>query len=443
MRLLLIFSVFCLCQGPLFAFTEPIGLLCNLEVPAGREMAKKYAFMHGLSDNVILEFTMPIDEKISMDVFEQKIKKPLREKLKSSRKDRPLTYLLSFYGVPVFVQDGNRIRSVDQMLSLVYWDQAMRNNVVENPYYHKGSVRPGHPLLVCRLDAPSSSEATVLLHNWMSVQQFGPWKRYLTDEKEKVIEGLLKKSFLFTQSHDKHKNSEHREIQYESLTSKELSDHFRRKQSKRYNFGALVIKNHGSSDKSGRFRSKGHSDVSAALLNGAAFYIGAHRPHAEHEDQLNKEHFFERYLNGEPFASAVYGSMFNLAGSMVIIGDPLFNPFNPKRLSTYAQTFELSQLPEDDQKFIALYTLAKDWWLLRECLKDWQNERFNMAIGKLYGAYIQRDHAHIFAENLSYFYQKMGYDKRHEKLMRSWLKRNPPEYYKKLVLNDQNKAPEK
>ena len=411
---------------------ETIVLLCNKDIALGRDLARQYADFYQLSGNVIVEIPMPLTEAITLDEYQNKVRAPLKKILEEKFGAAPPEMLLSFYGVPLLVQDKQRWRSVDQLLALLYWDGHTRDNVVSNPCFLKAGIVAGQPLRVCRLDAPNPKYAQRLLQNWISAAHFGPWRRYLVGPDEKSLRFIFEKSDLSVHDSSSFKKFPPREIQYLQASSTQLAALVARGDASRFNHGALVLKTSDIGEMSGPFRSLGHCDASAAILAGAGFYVGSHKRMHEFEDLFNHEHFFERFLAGENFASAVYGAMPNLAGSLLVIGDPLFRPHHPNALAEYEKTFLLTQLPTEDKNYIALFTMAKDWWLLREGIKDWQDERLDMAMGKLKGAHLLRSHTAIYAEQLLDYYTRLDEREEINKLLQGLSKRKLPPYYEEL-----------
>ena len=71
----------------------------------------------------------------------------------------PTDWILSIYGMPVWVQDGQRKRSLDQLLALCLEEPPIGDQLVLSPLYYRDAPSDRVVIPVSRLDAPTIGQA--------------------------------------------------------------------------------------------------------------------------------------------------------------------------------------------------------------------------------------------------------------------------------------------
>lgn len=400
-------------------------LLVNRQVPLGGELAARYADFYKIPETRIIVLDLPVEEVIGMDAYLELLAAPLRRHLKPLLEQKLHPVVLNFYGVPLSVRDGKRLRLVDRLVSLLFREDPLDGRLVLNPYWRREVVfNRDLPILLCtRLDAPTPALAEKLLEAWISHSRLGPWKRYLVPESASEVRSLLEEKALIVHSLEEVDSFPEGQVQWALLPSEQLK-RWHAEGKKVVVGGAVLLDDDGRRPVvEGRLRSTGESDVAAALLSGAAFYIGQHTPREAYEDIFEMPHFIRRFTFGESFASATHGSLAQLGGGVLIIGDPLARPFQDDQLAYSDEYYGTPGEDFADREALSRFSEVKDWWLAHDALLDWHGGRMSLAIGKLRGAIHLRKHSSIFYQLLCSFLEQSGQTEALARTLELWQKK--------------------
>ena len=111
-----VLSVLLMCGTALALTPEQILLIVNKNEPAGRELADFYAQQRHLPDGHICELDLPNSNDISFDDYERKVVPAVRAFLREHHLESNVICLLSFYGVPLRIE--NRVNSKEDQAEL-------------------------------------------------------------------------------------------------------------------------------------------------------------------------------------------------------------------------------------------------------------------------------------------------------------------------------------
>lgn len=417
-------------------FASPdICVLYNSNLPRGKIFAQAYATHYELDDSSLLGIAMPLEENISHAIYQSSIAGPL--KLWMREKNYPTgqpDVILTVFGVPLFVDDGKRLRSVDRLISILNRKgPPLGEALAVNPFW-RGKVqnKENYPVPVSRLDAPTSGDVVMMLNSWKNHSIVGAFKRYLPDKIPSERFHLLKNFGLVVQE-NKEPLPPAAEIQYIEATGEALQQMARRHLALAP--GAVVVKDSPviSPMRDGPFRSKGKSASSAACLIRAGFYIGrSGETLKEYEDFFDRDAFLAAYLEGASFANAAQAGMAHVGGSILVIGDPLARPFHPMALEHFEKFFETPRPADDSPAVKAMVSDAAVWWFAREALLDWYNGKAHLSIGKLRGSARLRPTTGIYFELAGKLMIESGMDDRLPMLLDAWKHGKLEPYYQNV-----------
>jgi uncharacterized protein (TIGR03790 family) len=169
---LLLFAVF-LAAAPLWAQSpDQVLVVVNKQSADSKILGDYYVRKRGIpAANICTVDTTPA-ERISREVYEQQIEKPVGDFLRSHRMTESILYIVLMQGVPLMVLGDNQglrntAASVDSELTLLY--QKMRGaklplaGPLPNPYFRQGDSPFRHPqfpmYMVNRIAAYTLQEA--------------------------------------------------------------------------------------------------------------------------------------------------------------------------------------------------------------------------------------------------------------------------------------------
>ncbi|MBF0197363.1 MAG: hypothetical protein HQL32_06615 [Planctomycetes bacterium] len=416
-------------------------IICNQNVKAGKGLALRYAEAYGFQENAILSIPMPTGESISISEYDQKIKPQVLKHLSANSQVKTL---LTVYGVPLFVKDNQRIRSLDQLLSIIRMPQQLGDKLALNPIYFKvdlGDIPP--PLTISRLDGPALRHAENMLANWLEFPRFGAWRRFLFNSSHSSLFSLLQHTY-HRPAQDKSclSNVPIDEIQFIQAQQKDLDQLMNRQHKRSLPLGSLVVHEMTENTQFGPFRSLDQSPASTACSLGAGFFIGTHNALLEDKELFDLHIFMENYLKGENFSSSIQKATLLLGGSLIILGDPLSIPFHKKAIAQQEEFYMSNSLPKKDEEYIRFFTYSKDWWLLNSYIRLWEELKFNIAITTLKVA-ISKRKSPVFFELLCRFYTEMDEKENLEKLIQKWPKKLLNTYYTDVINRAQAKIAQK
>lgn len=414
-------SVMCLWMvlcSALFAKEDPsLLILYNKKVPSGKDLVYDYIDHYGLSVNAMYGIDLSTRESISMQdykaCFEQQLSKRLAE-------DKP-DVILTVYGMPLWVEDDERLRSLDQLLVLGEGVMNLDERLIFNPLLQNPESELASQLIrVCRLDGPSLKQAKVILDQWKQMHWTGCWRRFGLSGIDDKLPQLMKQRGFWVEEKPALNLMPLNELQFLDCHQGQVRELLEMHPKETLAPGAMLLRYHSSSFRDGDFRSLGESDASAACMLGVSFYAGAQKTLRPEEDLFDPLLFLLKFSNGASFAEAAYHAMPNLGGSLLLIGDPLAKPFASQSVERQSQYFERNQLKDPSAEELREFNLAKDWWLMREYFEMWNQGKIDLVLANLKMAIIKR-RSPLFFERLSHCYKQLG--KQDE--MKPWLGKWP------------------
>ena len=397
---------------------EPeILVLYNKKVPTGKGLAYDYADFRKLSTNVMFGLDLPTHESISKKTYLDCFKNQLSERLEARRPE----VILSVYGLPLWVEDGERVRSFDQLLTLSEGVERLDERLILNPLIQSPVPPFAEALIrVSRLDGPSIRQAQMMLHQWKELANIGCWRRYGMSGIDEALSQLMRQRGFWVEEKPALDLITLNELQFLHTPQGQMRELYELHSKDRLPPGAMLLRYHSASFGDGDFRSLGESDASAACMLGVSFFIGAHKILRAEEDLFDPLLFFLKFSKGESFIDAAYAAMPNLGGSMLLLGDPLAKPFSEASIALQRTYYETNQLEDPDENELKQFNDAKDWWLVHDYFDLWNKGKIDLVIANLKMAIIKR-RSRLFFEHLARRYKQMG---QREK-MKSWLRKWP------------------
>lgn len=418
MRFVLSGLLLLLVTGMVQAETTPkLLILYNKKVPSGKDLVYDYLEHYQLSVNVMMGLDLSTRESISMQDYKTCFEEQLSGRFAESRPE----VILTVYGLPLWVEDGERVRSFDQMLVLGEGALELDERLILNPLLQNPKSELASRLIrVSRLDGPSLKQAKLILDQWKKMHFMGCWRRFGLSGIDDELPQLMKQRGFWVEEKPALNLMPLNELQFLDCHQGQLRELLELHPKEKLAPGAMMLRYHSSSFRDGDFRSLGESDASAACLLGASFYVGAQKTLRPEEDLFDPLLFLLNFSNGASFSQAAYQAMPNLAGSLLIIGDPLAKPFSSESLERQRQFFERNQMKNPSDEDLQEFNLAKDWWLMREYFEMWNQGKIEMVLANLKMAIIKR-RSPLFFERLSHCYKQLG---KHED-MKPWLGKWP------------------
>ena len=394
---------------------EGFYILTNSDVPFGKELAKKYCAMHELKESCILSYAMGSIELIDQNKF-LSIKKGLLKLLDNKKS----SMILTMYGVPVAIKKNEFIVSFDQKLAeLKHPTGTGYGKKYANPYYRRmAEYKVPLPIFISRLDAPNQQIATSILSQWEMMQKVGVFRRYLVGSNEQLKKSLDDK-FLLTQQ-DSYQKVPIDQIQFTEIEGNNIVNFCDSKMGKSLPPGAFIYNPAVLERKYKTMRQVDLTPLSSALYLKASFYVGVLNASKEEGRHFDITHFYQRFTSGEIFVKAAWGSMSTVCNSLVLIGDPLYAPFEKEKMKKFDKHYLSPDISPENKKELFYFNLDVNWWTLRNILEDWNKGDFNMALGKLEWARLKVKKNNIFYEKVCDYFYKLGKDKDLSNVLKKW-----------------------
>jgi len=179
------------CMPALALDPAEVAVLANAEVKGSVELARKYMKLRNIPATNLAILHTESKESISRAIFDKTIRKPVQAFLKKRRlsKKRPRIHcLVTVYGMPLTItelsnEDNGRLTTraaVDSDLALALNDDYSLSGWLPNPYflgfYHQdGQKTPERDdvLMVSRIDGPDLATAHRLIQDSLAVEKAG------------------------------------------------------------------------------------------------------------------------------------------------------------------------------------------------------------------------------------------------------------------------------
>jgi uncharacterized protein (TIGR03790 family) len=134
--------------GPTWALSpDQIALVVNRAVPKGMELAQFYAQARNIPRDQIITLDLPTIEDVSFDRYERDVTPVVRRFLREHHLEQKITCLVTFYGVPLRVQDrvNAPIEGIEaaQLRQLAPQVNRRLAQIVEQLEHDAGSLVPG------------------------------------------------------------------------------------------------------------------------------------------------------------------------------------------------------------------------------------------------------------------------------------------------------------
>jgi len=168
------------CQGP-----ENVLLVVNKSSPESLAIGKYYAERRTISSGNICFIKTPPEEKISRQVYDFDVEKPVAKCLKSRKLVEQVTYIVTTLGVPLGINGTSgrdaTMAAVDSELAALYPDLHGKNHdlpgPLPNPFLGRRDEPFRHPrfpmYLVCRLAAYDVDEVKQMIDHSLEAENRG------------------------------------------------------------------------------------------------------------------------------------------------------------------------------------------------------------------------------------------------------------------------------
>lgn len=387
---------------------EPEGLLLyNQQVPLSKSLVDQYQKLHPEAVCRVMSIDVSPMETISEEIFKDKVASVLLKNMASEGVNP--SWVLSFYGLPLWVKGAQRLRSFDQMLSILplrqQQPQDLGRRLVLNPFFF-GESADASPWKVSRLDGPALRHVERVLESWVQLKYWGGFRRCFLQGHD----GELGARFALA-GHLVYPSSWSREVELRELQLLEsnsrvelLSFLKQRSEDELLGPGAIAVQYHQAMfDADAKVQLKplsfrrGRSGMAHFAMRGGAFFVGSEAPKNRDEDLFDLSLFSALYLKGQTFVDSVYASMPNLGGAMVVLGDPLARPYHPTWEKEREMHLNASDADGRSEAYLQALKDSRDWWLVRDYLKYWEDARFKMVMNLLKVA-LARHQSPLFME---------------------------------------------
>jgi uncharacterized protein (TIGR03790 family) len=359
-------------EQPLAAATV---VIYNKAAPDSPELARFYAQQRGIASDHIVGLTCSNDEEISRGEYDSNIADPLRETFKSRRwwvlrettehqmvvNSTSIRFVAMIKGMPLKIKatDGPYLgdkpaggpvnsrneASVDSELATLGLFSRQISGPFMNPYFEsfKTIAELDSPalLLVCRLDAATTSIVRRMIVDSIATEKNGLWGRAYVDGAHNMTAGLKAgDDWLAEIPQQLHRvgipviYDDSPEIfpdgypmtdcaLYYGWYANNVAGPFNQPD---FHFvpGAIAVHIHSFS--AGTLRDPNANWVAPLLSRGAAASVGnVYEPYLQLTAHLNILN--DRLLHGFTFAESAYSSMEVLSWMSVVVGDPLYRPY--------------------------------------------------------------------------------------------------------------------
>ncbi|HRU06313.1 MAG TPA: TIGR03790 family protein, partial [Candidatus Brocadiia bacterium] len=332
---------------------DSVVLVVNDNAPESLRVAMRYVETRGTPKENICHLRCPKGEVVSWEEFEASIRKPLARFLLETGLARRASYLVTTYGVPLRISarpapDAMMTEgaSVDSELCLVARDHALRGPLPNRYLYRDEPFNPARfgMFLVTRLDGPTAEAAMGLIDSAALAEQAQTFGRRgfayfdLSPEQNRVGGGGVDESMMANYRWMERESQMRPRLRLES-TDREMDEPnecpaaffymgrgagIYHKRTFTWLHGAVGVHIHALSARS--LRRPDQSWLAAAVQNGLAAGIGTvAQPGAMGVNTMNSLY---RYLHaGYNWAESAYMSTRWLSWQTVVVGDPLYRPF--------------------------------------------------------------------------------------------------------------------
>jgi len=391
-------------------------VLYNKKVPQGKDLALEYMALHHLEAEVLLGVDVSVRESLTMEDYLQFYKTQLAERVEAQRP----SIVLTVYGMPLWVEHGDRLRAFDQLLTMGEGAEHLDERLILNPLLQT-PVSPfaSQLIRVSRLDGPSFKQAKMMLTQWQRMDEMGCWRRYCLSGIDEEMEQLMLQRGLWLDRKPALNLVPLDEVQFLHAHQGKIKELNELHKNQFLPPGAMLLRFHSSSFRDGDFRSLGDGDAASACMMGVSFYIGAQKTQQPQEDLFDPLLFFLKFSEGASFVDAAYLAMPNICGSLLVLGDPLAKPFAKESVEKQKAYFEKDQLEDPSDVELARFNQAKDWWLVRDYYQLWNEGRVEIVLASLKVATIRR-RSELFYEQLIRSYRQLGRNDDVVELLTKW-----------------------
>lgn len=223
---IVLFSLLGCCVSAAAIQPDEVLVIANKRVNGSVELARYYMEKRKIpSENLLVLKTLE-KEEIRRSEYDRWIRKPIRKKLAALEKKRKqekklkISTLVTVYGVPLKItetspqQNGKKRSSqqttkaaVDSELALVELERYELSGWVANPYFlplgrEKNDISTNAVLLVSRLDAPSPELVRRMIDDAVAVEKEGLKGRGYFDARGLVLKGMQTDSLQGYESYD-------------------------------------------------------------------------------------------------------------------------------------------------------------------------------------------------------------------------------------------------
>lgn len=401
-----------------------VAVVYNSAIPESQDLAETYAQLRKIPAGNLIGIRMPQDPDISRSVFEQRIRKPLRDEFTRRQwwalaKDAnginlptrcDIRCIALMKGTPLRIKrEGitltdeqktvqffeNNEASVDSELALLGVHDYPIGSAIPNRYFNKTTSIVESPIefmmLVGRIDAKDYSTCTRMILDALTAEKEGLWGKTYLDFSRKTgafkvgddwIEGITKRSMkqgipIIT---DRNKNT--------FTTNYPMSDAalyfgwytFHRNgpflnPKMTFKKGAVAVHLHSLS--AGQLTDPSKNWSAALLDRGAAATLGnTWEPYLQMTH--NFDIFHNRLLRGFTLIEAAFMSVPVLSWQNVVLGDPLYRPFA-----------DFSEPPQDlsmDKEYKAIRLAHLQWTDPVELTPKLRNLAAKLSSGTIYEA---------------------------------------------------------
>ncbi len=394
--LVLSFMLLAFCQARLLAQgPENVLLVVNENSEESKAIARYYAEKRKIPPRNICRIRTGEEESIDRSTFERQILKPVAEYLKTNSLQDQILYIVTTRGLPLVVQgnDGpvGDMASVDSELTLIYrylvFGVYQYYGRVENPYFASGGtqenfrpfVRANYDIcLVTRLTASSLVDTMLMIDRGLNPESGGYFYFDLASAQKSTVSEWLADAAASLERSGQHVTLEktgkaldelYQVLGYANQGSNDtaLADRIPKLHWTR---GAIATVFDKSTAHSLREPPGGRSapdSTAARYIQGGATGFGGYVGDPTPDGLLRPQILFPAYAAGYNLAESFYAATRYISWHLVVIGDPLVNPFYGNlatQRNTLASALQprrdpVTGLPEHYSKRRELYLLQK------------------------------------------------------------------------------------
>lgn len=174
-----------------FAVIKPLQtvVLINRNVPESGEIARYYMEKRNIPEKNRIAFDLPDDETISRDIYVNRLAEPLRRFLHQTDPKGRIRCLVLIYGFPLRIsqervsRNGTGLQndtesSLDSELAMVLEEDYSIEGWIPNPYYlgnrkKNGLTAKEKILIVARIDGPTARTARRIIDDSLFAEKYG------------------------------------------------------------------------------------------------------------------------------------------------------------------------------------------------------------------------------------------------------------------------------